>query len=148
MLVGYSARSSRYIRLAKLGVHDYLNAHILFQTGKILQTDIPDLGWDDKTLKAALKVLKGRFPGEREVAKRIIHGGNYGTTPRRQWELYPQEFPTLKDAARLQQIYFDVCPEVKQWQHQSIEVADNGGQPPQPLRLHTSLLQREGVVQA
>lgn len=126
VLVGYFARSARYIRLAKMGVHDYLNAHILFQTGKILQSDIPDLGWDDKTLKAALKALKSRFPAEREVAKRIIHGGNYGMTPRRQWELYPQEFPTLKDASRLQEIYFEVCPEVKEWQRSSIEVADNG----------------------
>lgn len=126
VLVGYFAKSARYIRLSKMGVHDYLNAHILFQTGKILQSDIPDLAWDDKTLKGALKALKSQFPAEREVAKRIIHGGNYGMTPRRQWELYPQEFPTLKDAARLQQIYFEVCPEVKDWQNNSIEVADNG----------------------
>ena len=104
VLVGYFARSARCIRLSKMGVHDYLNAHILFQTGKILQTDIPDLGWDDKTLKAALKMLKSRFPAERETAKRILHGREQ----RPQWKLYSQKFPTLKDAARLQRIHFEV----------------------------------------
>jgi DNA polymerase I-like protein with 3'-5' exonuclease and polymerase domains len=126
VLVGYFARSLRYIRLAKMGVHDYLNAHILHQTGKIEASDIPDLGVSDKDLKAALKALKGKFPEEREIAKRIVHGGNYGMTPRRMWELYPKEFPTLKLAAHLQAIYYEVCPEVREWQKQSIEVADNG----------------------
>jgi uracil-DNA glycosylase family 4 len=126
VLVGYFARSARYIRLAKMGVHDYLNAHILHQTGKIPFGDIPDLGLSDTDLKKALKALKGAFPEEREVAKRIVHGGNYGMTPRRMWELYPKEFPTLKQAAHLQGIYYEVCPEVRTWQQESIEVADNG----------------------
>lgn len=126
VLVGYFARSARYIRLAKMGVHDYLNAHILHQTGKISASDIPSLSLSDSDLKKALKALKVAWPEEREVAKRVVHSSNYGMTPRRLWELYPKEFPTLRAANHLQNIYFEVCPEVREWQRQSIEVADNG----------------------
>ncbi len=123
-LVGYEARSWDYVRLAKLGVHDFLNSHILAREGKI---DRPaDTSWSDSDLKALFKDLKKRFPDERDIAKRIVHGSNYMMTPRRMWELYPEQFPALKNAATLQALYFEVCPAVPKWQQQTIEVTDNG----------------------
>ena len=123
-LVGYEARSWRYVRLAKLGVHDFLNSHILARAGKIAAP--ADTSWSDADLKAFFKDLKRRFPDERDIAKRIVHGSNYLMTPRRMWELYPEQFATLKAAAELQALYFEICPEVQTWQQQTIEVTDNG----------------------
>jgi hypothetical protein len=124
VIVGYEARSWDYVRLAKLGIHDYLNSHILHRQGKI---DRPaDTTWPDADLRAFFKDLKKRFKEERDVSKRIVHGSNYMMTPRRMWELYPEQFPTLKTAASLQSLYFEVCPAVQKWQHQTIEVTDNG----------------------
>jgi hypothetical protein len=124
VLVGYEARSWDYVRLAKLGVHDFLNGHILYRQGKVQAA--PDTSWSDADLKACFKELKARFKEERDIAKRIVHGSNYLMTPRRMWELYPEQFPTLKEAAALQALYFEVCPAVQKWQHQTIEVTDNG----------------------
>lgn len=126
VLVGYFAHSSDYIRLAKIGVHDYLNSHILYRSGKI---DHPaDTAWSDADLKACLKDLKKRFKPEREVAKRIIHGSNYGMAPSRMYSLYPESFGSLKRAAELQRIYFEVCPAVKRWQTQTIQQAHEAAQ--------------------
>lgn len=126
LLVGYAARSFKYMRLARLGVHDFLNAHILIRRGMIAKTNTPDMGWSDADLKALFKDLKKRFPAERDTAKRVVHGGNYGMTPRRMFEVYPKEFPTLRLAAELQAIYFDACPEIREWQNRIIQTADNG----------------------
>lgn len=71
VLVGYFAKSPSYIRLAKLGVHDYLNSHILFNDGKIGQP--ADLTWSNIDLKAFFKDLKARFEVERDIAKKIVH---------------------------------------------------------------------------
>lgn len=126
VLVGYEAMSLRYIRLAKLGVHDFLNAHILAHTRKIAHSDIPDLKWSDADLKGAFKDLKRRFPIERNTAKRVVHLSNYLGTPRRMRDLYPKEFESVAAAAALQDLYFSVCPEVRQWHSRLIESADNG----------------------
>jgi DNA polymerase I-like protein with 3'-5' exonuclease and polymerase domains len=125
VLVGLFANDPIYTRLAKLGVHDYLNSHILKRQGKIGQA--ADIAWSDADLKALFKDLKNRFKAERDIAKRIVHGGNYGMSARRMRDLNPDLFPTLKDAVSLQSLYFEVCPGVRRWQEVTINQAEDTG---------------------
>ncbi len=121
VLVGYFAGSPQYVRLAKLGVHDFLNSHILARQGKIGKP--ADLSLGDSDLKALFSDLKSRFKVERDGTKQTIHASNYLGTPRTMLKHHPELFPTLKDAALLQALYFDVCPEIKRWQERTVEEA-------------------------
>lgn len=99
-LVGYEANSEEYVRLAELGVHDYLNAQILRQQGVI--TDNVDLSQSDSDLKLLFKDLKKRFNAMREVAKRVVHGcvpGDHEVLTPGGW----QRFDTLDDATPVAQ---------------------------------------------
>lgn len=116
VLVGYFAGSAKYIRLAKLGVHDYLASHIIGRPAEV--------SWDDIKLGSYLRDIKKNFKAEREVAKRCIHGGNYMMTARRTAELYPDYFPTVKKAAELQELYFGVFPEIRKWHRNLCERVD------------------------
>ncbi len=107
VLVGYFAGSAKYTRFAKLGVHDYLCSHMLGAPA--------DLAWSDVDLKAYFKSMKRDHPLLRDSAKRVVHGSNYMMTPRRMHELFPEVFPSTKDAARLQGLYFELFPEIRTW---------------------------------
>jgi hypothetical protein len=107
VLVGYFAGSPRYIRFAKLGVHAYLASHI---TGRPAL-----LEWADEELKAYFKALKKEEPSTYDTAKRIVHGSNYMMTPRKMHYEYPETFRTVQDAARLQGLYFELFPEIREW---------------------------------
>lgn len=120
-LVGYLANDRDYIRLAKLGVHDFLNSHILLRAGKIGQS--ADLSWSDADLKLFFKDLKKRFNTERDVAKRVVHMSNYLGTPNRMVDANPETFPTVKFAREMQDLYFEVCPGVKRWQQHTVALA-------------------------
>lgn len=109
VLVGYFAGSPRYTRLAKLGVHDFLTAHLI-EGG-----DLPDLAWSDADLRAFFKDIKKRFKSLRDKAKRTVHASNYMTTPSKLVFEYPEVFPNVKEASRLQGIYFDLFPEIREW---------------------------------
>ncbi len=107
VLVGYFSGSARYIRFAKLGVHDFLCSHIVGRPA--------DLGWSDTELRAYFKALKKEEPEARTVAKRVVHMSNYMGTPRRMAYDNPEIFPSIKEAQRLQDLYFDLFPEIRQW---------------------------------
>ena len=109
VLVGYFAGSQKYTRLAKLGVHDFLCAHLV-EGG-----DLPDLKWSDQDLKGFFKDIKERYGSLRDKAKRTVHASNYMTTPTKLVFEYPEVFPNVKEAARLQGIYFDLFPEIRDW---------------------------------
>lgn len=95
VLVGYFARSERYIRLAKAGVHDYFNS--------LVHGDEIPLDTDETTLRAACRAAKARYDkASREVAKRVVHLTAYRGTPERMLEEYPDDFPDLRTARRLQ----------------------------------------------
>lgn len=109
VLVGYFAGSSRYVRLAKLGVHAFLCSQLLSRPA--------DLSWSDKELAAYFKQVKkeAQPTGLYDVAKRCVHGGNYLMTPAKMVMEYPETYPTRKDAERVQGIYFDLFPEIREW---------------------------------
>lgn len=107
VLVGYFAGSPRYIRFAKLGVHAYLASHIVGRPA--------DLSWSNHDLRAFFKELKSTEKVVYDTAKRCVHGSNYRMTPGKMHLEYPETFPTTKDAARLQGMYFELFPEIPTW---------------------------------
>ena len=110
VLVGYFAGSARYVRLAKLGVHAFLASHILGRPA--------DVGWSDADLRTAfaeVKLNKSIY----DKAKRTVHASNYMVMPAKLTYEYPEVFPTPKDAAKLQSLYFDLFPEIREW-HQDL----------------------------
>jgi hypothetical protein len=117
VLVGYFAGSSAYVRFAKLGVHDYLASHML--------GDPADLSWSEGDLKDFFKTIKRNHKGVRDNAKRVVHGSNYMMTPRRMYELFPESFPSVKEAAQLQGLYFELFPAIKKW-HRELCVRVDG----------------------
>lgn len=117
VLVGYFVGSQRYTRLAKLGVHDFL-------TAAILGVDV-DLKWSDDDLRGLFADIKAKNKSLRDKAKRTVHASNYMVSPRKLVFEYPEVFPTVKEAARLQGIYFDLFPEIREW-HKDICVRVDG----------------------
>lgn len=132
VLVGYFAWDTTYMRLAKLGVHDYFNAFVLRETRKILPSDVPDLSATDAELKAQFKALKARFPVERDIAKRVVHLSNYRGTPSRMHKEYPETFRTVKDASRLQGMYFSAFSTIPSWHGRICQAVHDGSDPYQP----------------
>ena len=120
VLVGYFARAPQLIRLAKMGVHDYVNAHALHHLDKkIPASDLPQLDWDDDTLRASLQSFKKRFPKERFVRKRLVHGHHYRMGPHRAQEVLLKELNRvvpIKDIKAFFKFYDALFPEISQWQ--------------------------------
>jgi DNA polymerase I-like protein with 3'-5' exonuclease and polymerase domains len=106
---GWFAGDPNYIRLAKLGVHANLASHLIGKPA--------DLGWSDDDLAAYFKTIKEekRYTEPYNRAKRVVHGTNYGLTPRGMVNNYPELF-TISSATATQALYFDLCPRLKDWQ--------------------------------
>lgn len=113
VLVGYFADDPDYVRLSRLGVHDYFCAHLLVDRRKIQTSDLPRLDWSDEDLKRCFKDLKKRFPEDRDDAKHTVHGISYGMTPPLMVQLYDM---TMKQARTLQGRFFELFPKVRNWQ--------------------------------
>jgi DNA polymerase I-like protein with 3'-5' exonuclease and polymerase domains len=121
VLVGYFAGSRDYVRLAKLGVHDYLLSHMMVREKRLEKP--ADLAWSDADLRMFLKDVKARFKDDRDRAKHIVHMSNYGATPSRIQANYPESFGSIRAASDLQRLYFEVCPEIKRWQTRTVDQA-------------------------
>lgn len=105
--VGWYIRDPNYIRLAKLGMHAYLASYLLGRPG--------DLTWPDDQLLAYLKMIKKTEEQVYDKSKRIVHGTNFGMTPYGTFMQFPTLYPTLKDAERVQTMYFEIAPELPAW---------------------------------
>jgi DNA polymerase I-like protein with 3'-5' exonuclease and polymerase domains len=115
VITGWCCGDPEYIRLAKLGVHGYVTAHLLGNP--------PDLGLDDTALGKILKAAKVEHPHEYNQCKRVVHGTNYGLTPFGMHRQFPKEFPTIASAERITNLYFKVAPKLKPWQRSMQEFA-------------------------
>lgn len=112
VLVGYFAGDPGYMKLARLGVHDFMALHML---------NMPiDANAPEGELKERFKWVKKQHPKTRDDAKHTIHGTNYGMTPFLMAELYEM---TRNKAARLQALYFDLFPKIRAWQQRTISQA-------------------------
>lgn len=112
VLSGYFAGDYDYIRLARLGVHDYFGLSII--------GDPPSLDLPDATLKQIFGEFKEKHPKLRDDAKHIVHGTAYGMTPPLMVALYDM---SLKDAAKLQERYFTLFPKIRAWQLSTVRQA-------------------------
>ncbi len=131
VLVGYFARSARYIRLAKLGVHDYFTAYMLAEQKIIPHSCVPDLNLTDSDLALALKFIKKDFKPAREIGKRCVHLSNYRGTPYRMHKEYPETFPSTKAAAQVQGMYYELFWEIPSWHAEMCLTVDGSMSPEQ-----------------
>lgn len=110
VMVGWFMGDENYIRLARLGVHDYIACFGLgyvFDQSTFSASDIE---------KVKYAVGADVYKNTRNTAKRTVHLTNYGGTPGIMVEQDPDRFPTKPVAARWQQTLFDAVPNLKRWQ--------------------------------
>ncbi len=112
VLVGWFAGDADYMRLARLGVHDYMGIHMAGGT--------VDLSQSDAALKCTFRDFKREHPKLRDDAKHTVHGTNYGMGPRLMSDMYEM---TEKEAKRLQGLYFDLFPKIQTWQRSVLDRA-------------------------
>jgi len=120
VLCGWFAGDEEYMRLARLGVHDYVTWLVLADKGKVPQSDVPDLSWSDDDLKASFKMVKKLFSKDRDDCKHIVHGSNYLGTARYLAELYELREALVKE---VQGSYFTRFNKLKQWQNTTLDRA-------------------------
>lgn len=108
VMVGYFMGDPTYIELARRGVHDFMTCYEL----GIPFTDAAIAEYKEKNPKYYKEV--------REKCKRVVHGTNYGMGPWLMTELYPETFPRLRDAQRMQNKLFTAIPNLKKWQHETM----------------------------
>lgn len=104
VMTGFFMGDPEYIELAKLGVHDYVTCF-------------------ERTLPFAREAIRDyrkdpEYEEARERNKRVVHGTNYGMTPRMMVMQYPGTFPSEREAAHAQARYFEACPRLGPWQHE------------------------------
>ena len=121
VLVGYSARSPRYIKIAKAGVHGFVTSHRLAKRDGGRGID-PDLPFDELTKQC--KAMKRDFPDDYNSAKRGDHAVNYLLSAFGLNEDAPEDFPTKKAAQEFIDFYFGLFPELPIWQRNTIKQAD------------------------
>jgi uracil-DNA glycosylase family 4 len=112
--VGYWSGDPNYIRGAKLGMHAYVESHLLHEL-KLLQ-EPASWAWPDDDLRRHFAEIKAQFKDKYESSKRTVHGYNYGLTAYGLRETFPDLFKTRKEAERLISIYEACCPKLKPWQ--------------------------------
>lgn len=113
--VGWWSGDPDYVRLAKLGVHAYVESHLLRDMKMI--SEAASLKWSDADLRAHFKEIKARFKDVYEKSKRCVHGFNYGLTEFGMADYYPEVFPKRSDAGKVIAIYVAVCPKLKPYQN-------------------------------
>jgi hypothetical protein len=112
VLVGWFAGDAEYMRLARIGVHDYMGIHMA--GGSV------DLTWSDDQLRRLFKDFKREHPKLRDDAKHTVHGTNYLMGARLMSDMY--EMPE-RECKRLQDMYYSLFPKIKQWQLSVLERA-------------------------
>lgn len=112
LLVGYFAGDQDYMRLARLGVHDFMGHHMM---------KLPiSMAMSDDELNDRFKWFKAKYPKQRDDAKHTIHGVGYGMTAFLMAELYEM---TRTRAQQLIDLLFDLFPKVKLWQQATMQKA-------------------------
>src|ERR1019366_5934520 len=97
VLSGYFMRAPEYIWLAKLGVHAGLASHILKRPY--------DPSWGTDAVAAYFKEIKNSEPVVYDRSKRCVHGKNYGLTIHGMVRNFPETYPTLTVAKKLEAVY-------------------------------------------
>jgi DNA polymerase I-like protein with 3'-5' exonuclease and polymerase domains len=122
VIIGYLAKDEDFIRASKLGVHAILASHVLAR--QRLMTAPIDLTLDTSSIKTAIRAVKAQYPKLYDVCKHVVYLSSFGGTPYRMKVEYPDEFPSIKYAEELQQLYFSTLGrKVRQWQLDTLQLA-------------------------
>lgn len=121
LMVGYFSGDPAYIRLAKLGIHGYVQSHVLNRDGLIKEPI--STAWSDADIKACIKELKEKFDPEYNQSKRCVHGVSYGLTEFGMSDYFPDVFPNRASARKIMDIFFEVCPKLKPWHNKICKAA-------------------------
>lgn len=127
LLSGYFMGDPDYIWWARKGIHALVAANLLAQKKIIPWSDVPNRTWAEEDISAALKHIKKHHDGPYNQCKRCVHGKNYGLTTRGMHLQFPDEFPTIRAAQEIEDIYYKVAPKLQGWQTQVRELAARQG---------------------
>lgn len=111
---GWYQKDPDYIRLATLGVHAYVTSHYLGRPA--------DLSWANEDLVKYFADLKAHHYADYDLCKHVTHGTNYGLSVDGMCHIWPELF-TEELATKIQGLYFDLCPKLKEWQNEVREAA-------------------------
>jgi DNA polymerase I-like protein with 3'-5' exonuclease and polymerase domains len=109
VLTGWCVGDKDFIRLAKLGIHDYHGAAVF---GRYHDLSLPDI--ELGRLLAQEKEILGT---QRDKSKRTIYGTLYGMSAPGLHKTYPELFPSVKLAAENQELLHRLLPKLKEWQN-------------------------------
>ncbi len=115
VIVGWLSRDPNYIRLAWLGVHDFLCSHAIGEPA--------DLSWPIDDLLRYFAEVKEKHPEARDQAKRIVHGYNYLESPVGIYKRFRKLFKSIRDVERLIEIYNHIAPKLRPWQLETVALA-------------------------
>lgn len=137
IITGWYTGDPDYIRLAVLGVHDYVNSHYLARVLKLIP-EPASLKWSDADLSAFFADLKKRFGSQRKRVKHAVHGRNYWLSAYGLNRQYPEWFPSVAAAEEVLRVYDECAPKVGPWQIATAERAYKQGYLGGPLRQHST----------
>ncbi len=109
VLTGHFMADPNFMRVARWA-HTYALA--------MMREEGPNLSMSDDDLAGFLTAYKKQVKGTKEYAamKRAVHLTHYGGTPRMMNLAHPELFPTINDAEKLQNRYFELVPNLRKWQ--------------------------------
>ncbi len=107
LLMGWLIKDPRFIRLSRLGIHDWHASHVL---GRPI-----NLNQSDEALGKAFKELKKTEPVQRNKSKITIYSSLYKQSPWGLQKTWPETFATVADAAKNQDILYSLFPLLTAW---------------------------------
>ena len=108
VIVGWLSHDPDYIRLAWLGVHDFLCSHAVHRPAS--------LEWPIDQLLEYFAEIKKDEPEVRDQSKRMVHGTNYLETVEGIYKRFRKLFKSFREASDLQATYYSIAPKLKPWQ--------------------------------
>lgn len=142
LLVSYFAKDAAYMRACKLGSHDWFTAFMVGSPVDILNASDEDVRNHFAALRRGgpYRVNGDLLPWKaiRDGCKTTHMASLYAGGPGEIARANPGLFKTNKDAAYIQDAFFDLAPSVKRWHWDTAEAAERDGYLTTPigLRLH------------
>lgn len=122
LTLGFEARCPEYCRLARLGIHSFVAAHLL----KLPERDRL-LALADEELQERLDRIAAEHGAARDKAKSAILGIGFGLESRTLYEQNQEIFEGQGEAAKLIDMIFGLFPRVKRWQGEVVALAKRQG---------------------